>query len=264
MANLINITPGSNKEIIPMNRVVLLVGQKNGEHLDLANGKLTQNHASIIELGDGFYLRDHGSQAGSFLNEEPVVEGRLDHLDIVRFGSYQFLVDLKDQFHSQEAKAQRLERTQTSHQVSALKYSIADDEPWETVEEVISAFAAEKTLHQLDLSHGVLPDEPLDSDREVGPMKMIVVTPKAETVVSATIETPSGVRNGDLKESPVYLEALEASLKPRFQGASLKLTSVRKSDADMPLRKTLQDSLEGESLSGRWGIGKPGSIEEAG
>jgi pSer/pThr/pTyr-binding forkhead associated (FHA) protein len=90
---LINITEGSGKEIIPLGKSMLLVGRE-GANLNFEDMSISRNHASIINKEGKFFLRDNGSLSGSFVNAQRVNMQELKNKDVIRFGSYTFLVDL--------------------------------------------------------------------------------------------------------------------------------------------------------------------------
>ncbi|MDD2708320.1 MAG: FHA domain-containing protein [Verrucomicrobiae bacterium] len=91
---LINITEGGRKEVIPLGKAILLIGRTDDAHVSLDSGEISRNHASIVKLGDHYCLRDNGSTNGSYINGEMVKFKELEHFDVIRFGSYTFLLDL--------------------------------------------------------------------------------------------------------------------------------------------------------------------------
>lgn len=90
---LINITDSSGKEVIPLGKSMLLIGRE-GANLNFEDQTISKNHASIIFQNGKFYLRDNGSLSGSYVNGQRVQLQELKHQDTIRFGTYNFLVDL--------------------------------------------------------------------------------------------------------------------------------------------------------------------------
>jgi pSer/pThr/pTyr-binding forkhead associated (FHA) protein len=73
------------------------VGREGAADIQLPCESVSRNHASIIFENDEFVLKDNGSSNGSHVNGIQTVGHQvLKHLDIVRFGSYVFLVNLQD------------------------------------------------------------------------------------------------------------------------------------------------------------------------
>ncbi len=90
---LINITEGSRREVIPLGKVMLLIG-RGGANLNFEDSSISANHASIVIINGKFHLRDNGSTNGSFVNGKRVTQQEIKHQDIIRFGPHQFLVEL--------------------------------------------------------------------------------------------------------------------------------------------------------------------------
>jgi pSer/pThr/pTyr-binding forkhead associated (FHA) protein len=121
---LVNITEGSGKEVIPLGKSMLLIGRE-GANLNFEDTSISKNHASIITLNGKFYLRDNGSISGSYINGQRVQLQELKHQDVIRFGTYFFMVDL-----GSEGTASAPERVQyplitipSSHQNERYKLS---------------------------------------------------------------------------------------------------------------------------------------------
>lgn len=90
---LLNISENSKREIIPLGKAMLLIG-RGGANLDFEDDTISHNHASVVNIDGKFHLRDNGSVNGSYVNGKRIKLQELKHQDIIRFGTYQFLVDL--------------------------------------------------------------------------------------------------------------------------------------------------------------------------
>lgn len=99
MPSLININPEIEpRTVIPLGRALLMIGSSpQGADITLEGSEISPNHASIVRYGEHYNLRDNGSVSGSYVNAKQVSFHQLEHLDILRFGEYQFLVDLRDE-----------------------------------------------------------------------------------------------------------------------------------------------------------------------
>ena len=75
-------------------RIVLIegdrftIGRSHGNTLSLGSAEISRGHAEIVKEGDHYILRDLGSRAGTFVNDETIVERTLLHNDRVRIGRH--------------------------------------------------------------------------------------------------------------------------------------------------------------------------------
>ena len=76
---------------------MLLIGRAAKSALRIDDAAISKNHASIVRINGEFLLRDKGSTNGTFVNGKPITEKTLSHNDLIRFGPYQFQVDLESQ-----------------------------------------------------------------------------------------------------------------------------------------------------------------------
>ncbi len=66
----------------------LTIGRSHGNTLVLDGPQISRHHAEIVKTGDRFVLRDLGSRAGIFVNDETVSEHVLGHGDQIRIGRH--------------------------------------------------------------------------------------------------------------------------------------------------------------------------------
>jgi pSer/pThr/pTyr-binding forkhead associated (FHA) protein len=66
----------------------LTIGRSHGNTLVLDGAQVSRQHADIVKTGDRFVLRDLGSRAGIFVNDEAVSEHVLGHGDQIRVGRH--------------------------------------------------------------------------------------------------------------------------------------------------------------------------------
>lgn len=125
---LVNITPRSKREVIPLGRVMLLIG-RGGAHLEIQDAVICPNHASIILTDGKFFLRDNGSINGSYVNDLRIAFQELKHDDVIRFGSYQFLVDLGALEAAHHRSDYPLVTIPASHRGERFKFSYEFDAP---------------------------------------------------------------------------------------------------------------------------------------
>jgi pSer/pThr/pTyr-binding forkhead associated (FHA) protein len=87
---------GFDRNIYPLGKATLLVGRRGEADIQLPCDSVSREHASIVVENEQFVLRDNGSANGSFVNGVKTNRSILNHLDIVRFGNYVFLVNFQD------------------------------------------------------------------------------------------------------------------------------------------------------------------------
>lgn len=66
----------------------LTIGRSHGNTLVLDGAQVSRQHAEIVKTEDRFVLRDLGSRAGIFVNDETVSEHVLGHGDQIRIGRH--------------------------------------------------------------------------------------------------------------------------------------------------------------------------------
>ena len=75
-------------------RIVLIeddrftIGRSHGNSLALGSAEISRVHAEIVKEGNSYILRDLGSRAGTFVNDETVIEHTLGHDDQIRIGRH--------------------------------------------------------------------------------------------------------------------------------------------------------------------------------
>ena len=73
------------------------IGRSHGNSLSLGSAEISRLHAEIVKEGDGYILRDLGSRAGTFVNDETVIEHTLGHGDQIRIGRHSDLLFLVEE-----------------------------------------------------------------------------------------------------------------------------------------------------------------------
>ncbi len=88
--------PGREIEIFPG---TICIGRQTDCDIQLLENSLSRKHANIEYREDYWFLKDLGSQNGSFVDDQPVVEKKLDHGDHIRLGNVvlQFFDDVSPQ-----------------------------------------------------------------------------------------------------------------------------------------------------------------------
>ncbi len=74
--------------VLPLDDDRLTIGRSHGNTLVLDGAQISRRHAEIVNEGDRFVLRDLGSRAGIFVNDETVSEHTLGHGDQIRIGRH--------------------------------------------------------------------------------------------------------------------------------------------------------------------------------
>jgi serine phosphatase RsbU (regulator of sigma subunit) len=80
--------PSGQTRVVPIEDDRFTIGRSHGNALSLSSAEISRVHAEIVKQGDGYLLRDLGSRAGTFVNDETVVEHALGHGDRIRIGRH--------------------------------------------------------------------------------------------------------------------------------------------------------------------------------
>ena len=80
--------PMGRTRIVPIETERFTIGRSHGNTLSLGSAEISRLHAEIVQQQDAYVLRDLGSRAGTFVNNETVVEHTLEHGDRVRIGRH--------------------------------------------------------------------------------------------------------------------------------------------------------------------------------
>ena len=80
--------PAGRTRIVMIEDDRFTIGRSHGNSLSLGSAEISRVHAEIITKGDSYILRDLGSRAGTFVNDETVVESTLGHGDRIRIGRH--------------------------------------------------------------------------------------------------------------------------------------------------------------------------------
>ena len=78
--------PTSQTRVVPIEFDRFTIGRSHGNSLSLGSAEISRFHAEIVNRGDSYILRDLGSPAGTFINDETVIERALGHGDRIRIG----------------------------------------------------------------------------------------------------------------------------------------------------------------------------------
>jgi serine phosphatase RsbU (regulator of sigma subunit) len=73
-------------QVVPIEDDPFTIGRSHGNTLSLSSAEISRHHAEIVKRGSTYLLRDLGSRAGTFANDETVIEHTLGHGDRIRIG----------------------------------------------------------------------------------------------------------------------------------------------------------------------------------
>lgn len=93
--------------VFPLGRAMMLIGNDPQAGIRLENNEISQNHASIVYINGHYVIRDNGSGNGTFVNGQKTSQRKLAHNDEIRFGPYQFQVDMEGVELTQEIPRQQ-------------------------------------------------------------------------------------------------------------------------------------------------------------
>ena len=80
--------PTGRTRIVPIEHDRFTIGRSHGNSLSLNSAEISRLHAEIVKEEDRYILRDLGSRAGTFVNDETVTEHTLGHDDRIRIGRH--------------------------------------------------------------------------------------------------------------------------------------------------------------------------------
>ena len=121
--------------VVPIEDDPFTIGRSHGNSLPLSSAEISRHHAEIVKDGEGYMLRDLGSRAGTFVNDETVVEHRLGHGDKITIGRQS---ELRFLVHDRGDK--------TSHATTS---AVSDIRQTSTLLEGLRALGSAKVLDQV-------------------------------------------------------------------------------------------------------------------
>jgi Nif-specific regulatory protein len=77
--------------VFPVHEAPVVIGREAATDISLADSAVSRRHSKLEQKGDEFWIRDLQSLNGTFINDVPVKERRLQHGDRIRIGDTQFL-----------------------------------------------------------------------------------------------------------------------------------------------------------------------------
>ena len=72
----LEVTDALGRRIVPIDKGRSSIGRRETNDLRLAGSEVSRDHAEIVVEGTRFLIRDKNSRYGTFVNGEPVTEGR--------------------------------------------------------------------------------------------------------------------------------------------------------------------------------------------
>src|ERR1700675_1586358 len=86
-APILVVVDGTSQRTITLDSTPFTVGRNKDNHLVIADGHVSRNHAGIVLEGGEFFLLDHDSRHGTFVNGERVKRHKLKPGDQLYFGA---------------------------------------------------------------------------------------------------------------------------------------------------------------------------------
>ena len=87
MAPILVVVEGTTQRTITLDTTPFTVGRNKENHLVIADGHVSRNHAGIVLESGEFFLVDNGSRHGTFVNGEKVTRHKLKAGDQLFFGA---------------------------------------------------------------------------------------------------------------------------------------------------------------------------------
>ncbi|MBQ91459.1 MAG: hypothetical protein CL441_08665 [Acidimicrobiaceae bacterium] len=110
--------------VVPIEDDPFTIGRSHGNTLPLSSAEISRQHAEIVKDDEGFLLRDLGSRAGTYVNDETVSEHRLGHGDVIKIGrqsELRFLLVERDERTSHATTSAVSDIRQTSTLLEGLR-----------------------------------------------------------------------------------------------------------------------------------------------
>ena len=92
-------------QVVPIVDDRVTIGRSHSNMLSLDGAEVSRRHAEIVKDGDRYTLRDVGSVAGTFVNDERVTEHTLGHGDHIRIGRHADLRFLLEETPDSDTRA---------------------------------------------------------------------------------------------------------------------------------------------------------------
>jgi pSer/pThr/pTyr-binding forkhead associated (FHA) protein len=82
----LEVNDGLGQRVIAITKPQLGIGRRTESDLRLVGSDVSREHAEIVDVGDGWMLKDKNSRYGTFVNGQQVTEHKLTHGDRIQFG----------------------------------------------------------------------------------------------------------------------------------------------------------------------------------
>jgi serine phosphatase RsbU (regulator of sigma subunit)/pSer/pThr/pTyr-binding forkhead associated (FHA) protein len=82
----LEVRDGSGLKVFALDKPQITIGRKTENDVRLTGSDVSRDHAEIVEVNDGYVLRDRGSRYGTFVNDAQITEHHLQSGDRIQFG----------------------------------------------------------------------------------------------------------------------------------------------------------------------------------
>src|SRR5256885_9050185 len=82
------VSPDGGRRFVRLAQTPFLIGRgaETGNHLQLADRRISRNCAAIVAEANKLYIEDRGQRRGLFVNGEKIESRELQHRDVITFG----------------------------------------------------------------------------------------------------------------------------------------------------------------------------------
>ncbi len=228
------VSPEKTRRSISLTDFPYLIGRGEvGNHLAIADRRISRNSAAILSEGGQYFLEDRGNQLGVFVNGQRIAKHNLREGDTVTFGvenSYSIIFHPSSQGSTIENLLTRVGRIKTAEvsgiglgKLNLLLEATMLLHSQLPLDEVLQAML-DRAITITDAERGLL----LEADstgalhnrlaRRAGAVDMpIEGFAPTQTALRMAIETQKGVITGDLQQADVALQGAQSIIAQRLR-----------------------------------------------
>lgn len=93
----IRLEPVGEGPVIPLDRPIVLIGRHPECDVRIDSHKISRRHCVVVQLSDGYHIRDLGSTNGVYINGQRVDQGVLTPDTEFQIGNLKYLLILKEE-----------------------------------------------------------------------------------------------------------------------------------------------------------------------
>jgi phosphoserine phosphatase RsbU/P len=209
------VSPDGGRRFVRITQLPFLIGRgsETGNHLQLADRRISRNCAAIVSEANKLYIEDRGQRRGVFVNDAKVESRELQEGDVITFGledSYRII------FRANSSSADSLPHLLTRIQsASSTESGINPD--LDKLEKLLAATALLHSQHPLNEALGMMLDHAIsvtDADRGL----------LLEADAKGALQVRLARRSGGVRLSPETLSPSQTAVQLALRNQSAVIT----------------------------------------